>query len=104
MLRFLPTAVVGICINAVVIYLSPRLPAEYLLIIGTLGTSIAPLLFAVQDVNSSYWTYQFFAMGLSVLGADFIFSLGIMYVSTVAAEEGEGSQGLAGGIFNSTTR
>lgn len=48
------------------------MPAQFLITLGALGTGLAPLLFAVQDYEDSYWQWQFPAMILSVFGADFI--------------------------------
>lgn len=99
--RFLPAPVMGLCINIVVAILASRAPAQILIMLGCIGTALAPLLSAVQKVDAPYWQYQFPAMLLSVFGADFIFATGIMYVSTVA---GPGQQALAGGVFNMTTQ
>lgn len=77
-LRFLTCAIVGVGINVVVALISSKVSAQYLIMIGALGTSLAPLLFAVQSYSSysGYWAFEFPAMALAVTGADFIFSLG----------------------------
>jgi hypothetical protein len=56
----------------IVAILASRVPAQFLITLGALGTGLAPLLFAVQDYEDSYWQWQFPAMILSVFGADFI--------------------------------
>lgn len=56
----------------IVAILASRVPAQFLITIGALGTGLAPLLFAVQDYSDPYWQWQFPAMILSVFGADFI--------------------------------
>lgn len=39
-------------------------------VIGCVFTGLAPLLFAVIDVNATYWGYGFVASILSVFGSD----------------------------------
>lgn len=100
-LRFLPSAITGLLINLVVGALADTVPAQILIILGTLGNGIAALLMAVQNVEDPYWQWGFPSMILIVFGADFIFATGIMYVSKVA---GPGQQGAAGGCFNVITQ
>ncbi|POY70297.1 hypothetical protein BMF94_6696 [Rhodotorula taiwanensis] len=99
--RYLPCSVTGFFLNAIVAILASRVPAQFLIAVGALGTGLAPLLFAVQNYTDPYWQWQFPAMILSVFGADFIFACGILYVSQVA---GPGHQALAGSIFNMSTQ
>ncbi|GEM12593.1 major Facilitator Superfamily protein [Rhodotorula toruloides] len=88
-------------LTLIVALLASRVPAHILITIGCLGTGLAPLLFAVQNYDDTYWRWQFPAMILSVFGADFIFACGILYVSHVA---GHGHQALAGSLFNMSTQ
>ncbi|KDE05939.1 hypothetical protein MVLG_03751 [Microbotryum lychnidis-dioicae p1A1 Lamole] len=99
--RFLPSPVTGLILNMIVAVLASRIGAQWLIGIGTLGTGIAPLLYAVQKLHATYWAFQFPAMILCVLGADFIFACSILYVSKVA---GPGQQSLAAGLFNLSTQ
>ncbi|GAA5844886.1 hypothetical protein JCM11251_004662 [Rhodosporidiobolus azoricus] len=99
--RFLPSSITGLVLNAIVAVLASRVSAQFLIILGCVGTGLAPLLFAVQNYSDPYWQWQFPAMILSVFGADFIFACGILYVSMVA---GPGQQALAGSIFNMSTQ
>ncbi|BGO95203.1 hypothetical protein NBRC10512_000986 [Rhodotorula toruloides] len=99
--RFLPSSITGLILNLIVALLASRVPAHILITIGCLGTGLAPLLFAVQNYDDTYWQWQFPAMILSVFGADFIFACGILYVSHVA---GHGHQALAGSLFNMSTQ
>ncbi|SCZ94420.1 BZ3500_MvSof-1268-A1-R1_Chr12-2g03887 [Microbotryum saponariae] len=106
--RFLPSPVTGLILNCpgvrshmIVAVLASRIGAQWLIGIGTLGTGIAPLLYAVQKLHATYWAFQFPAMILCVLGADFIFACSILYVSKVA---GPGQQSLAAGLFNLSTQ
>ncbi|CEQ42772.1 SPOSA6832_04614, partial [Sporobolomyces salmonicolor] len=95
--RFLPSSVTGLVLNIIVALLASRVPAQALILLGCLGTGLAPLLFALQNYSDPYWQWQFPAMILT----DFIFACGILYVSAVA---GHGQQALAGSIFNMSTQ
>ena len=94
-------AVTGVLINFVIAIVAARVPGQLMLIISTVGCATAALLFAVQETSSSYWTYQFFSMILTVFGADGVFCCAIMYISKVASRA---DQGVAAGTFNTTTQ
>lgn len=96
-IRFLPMSITGLILNFIVAVVASFAPAQLLIAIGALGTSLAPLLFAVMPTNVVYWQFEFPAMILTVLGADFIFAVGCMYGSKIASKD---EQGLAGGVFN----
>lgn len=57
--------------NLIVGFLASKVKAQVLICIGALGTAIAPLLFAVMPLGKVYWQYEFPAMIVTVLGADF---------------------------------
>jgi hypothetical protein len=42
--------------------MASRVPAQYMIALGALGTGLAPLLFALQDNTDPYWQWQFPAM------------------------------------------
>lgn len=65
----------GTLVNVVAAYALPRVSGQILIIIGTVGTALAAVLFAIIDPNAIYWTYGFCAISVSVFGADFIFSV-----------------------------
>ncbi|GAA96154.1 uncharacterized protein L969DRAFT_91610 [Mixia osmundae IAM 14324] len=95
--RFLPMSITGVLINFTVAIVVAYVPAQYLIMLGCLGTAIAPMLFALQKIGDPYWQWQFPAMILTVFGADLIFACGTIYASKVADAR---DQGLAGGIIN----
>ncbi|EJU05737.1 hypothetical protein DACRYDRAFT_20129 [Dacryopinax primogenitus] len=101
MLRFLPMAVAGFSVNVVFALVSGHVPANYLIIIGCIGTGLANLLFAVINTGSPYWAFGFPAAILSVFGADFIFASSTLYGAKIARHH---EQSLAGGIFNTVTQ
>ncbi|GAA5860818.1 hypothetical protein JCM8547_003859 [Rhodosporidiobolus lusitaniae] len=99
--RFLPSSVTGLFLNVIVALVASRVSAQLLVILGCVGTGLAPLLFAVQSYDDPFWQWQFPAMILSVFGADFVFCCGILYVSQIA---GQGHQAMAGSLFNMSTQ
>ena len=64
-------------------------------------TSIACLLFAVIDTHATYWAFGFPAAVTSVVGADFVFATGTLYVAKIARPD---EQSLAGALFQTLTQ
>jgi hypothetical protein len=61
-----------------------------------LFTSGASLLFALINPSAPYWAFGFPAAIFSVVGADFVFAAGSIFVAKVALPH---EQSLAGGVF-----
>ncbi|KAG6866162.1 hypothetical protein C0991_008116 [Blastosporella zonata] len=100
-IRFLPMFVSGIICNMVVAAIISYIPILYLIAFGTMGTSIAALLFAVIDPNATYWAFGFPAAVISVFGADFVFASGTLFIAKVAQPH---EQSLAGALFQTMTQ
>ncbi|KAG6908440.1 hypothetical protein DXG01_004523 [Tephrocybe rancida] len=100
-IRFLPMFVSGILCNVVVATIISYVPILYLIAFGTLGTSLAALLFAVINPESSYWAFGFPAAVISVFGADFVFASGTLFIAKVAEPH---EQSLAGALFQTMTQ
>ncbi|KAJ6535086.1 major facilitator superfamily domain-containing protein [Mycena capillaripes] len=98
--RFIPTTIAGFIVNIVTGYTMSRIPGQYLILTGLLGSISAPLIFALIDVNSSYWAMAFLVLIL-VVGADAVYPVGNLQVCSAFADD---SQALAGGVFNVATR
>ncbi|KAF8319051.1 efflux transporter [Clavulina sp. PMI_390] len=101
MIRMLPMNVTGVTCNVVVALAVARIPGIILIVTGCIVTGIAPLLFAVIQVDAPYWAFGFPAAIVSVVGADFIFASGSLFVAKVAKPH---EQSLAGGLFNTLTQ
>jgi hypothetical protein len=69
--------------------------------IGTLLTGCANIYFAVIDPSASYWVSGFPSACLVVLGADFTFASGTMFVSKVSLPS---EQSVAGALFQAMTQ
>ncbi|KAF7337738.1 MFS domain-containing protein [Mycena sanguinolenta] len=99
-LRFVPMTVAGVGVNVITGYVMSRVPGQPLLLVGILASIIAPLIFAVMNVNGSYWGTAFLVM-LFIVGADVVYPVGNLHLATVFDED---SQSLAGGLFNVASR
>lgn len=64
-------------------------------------TATASLLFAVINPNAIYWAFGFPAAVVSVVGADFVFAAGTIYVAKVSLPH---QQSLAGALFQTMTQ
>ncbi|KAF8340804.1 MFS general substrate transporter [Amanita rubescens] len=95
-IRLIPMNLTGFVLLSVVGLIAGRVPAIYLLSLGTIATGLGCLLFAIIQVDAPYWSFGFPSAVLIVWGADFVFSAGMLFVSRVARED---EQSVAGGIF-----
>ncbi|KAI0077783.1 MFS general substrate transporter [Panus rudis PR-1116 ss-1] len=84
MLRLLPMAITGVICNVLVALFVGRVSFVIIIVIGTLFTGVADLLFAVINVKATYWAFGFPAAILSVFGADFVMAAGSLFVAKVA--------------------
>ncbi|KAF8992531.1 major facilitator superfamily domain-containing protein [Cyathus striatus] len=83
-LYLLPMFFSGLVCNAFVGTMADRIPYIILMIIGTLGTSAACILFSLIDENATYWAFGLPATIISVLGADFVFAGGTLFIAKVS--------------------
>ncbi|KJA16450.1 hypothetical protein HYPSUDRAFT_147747 [Hypholoma sublateritium FD-334 SS-4] len=100
-IRLFPMFVSGVACNFFVGLMASRVPVVYLVVVGTLATSVACLLFAVINPAITYWAFGFTATVLSVMGADFVFSAGTLFIARVALPH---EQSVAGALFNTMTQ
>ncbi|KAH6901343.1 efflux protein [Coprinopsis sp. MPI-PUGE-AT-0042] len=99
--RMLPMTVSGILCNIFIGWGISYIPIVWLLTIGTSASALGSLLFAIIDPKASFWAYGFPATVVVVLGADFVFTAGTMYVARVALP---GEQSVANGLFSTVTQ
>ncbi|KJA16451.1 hypothetical protein HYPSUDRAFT_207046 [Hypholoma sublateritium FD-334 SS-4] len=99
--RLLPMFVSGMACNVFVGLMAARIPVVYLVSIGGFATAVSCLLFAVIDPNTTYWAFGFPASILTVLGADFVFSAGTLFISRIALPN---EQSVAGALFSTMTQ
>ncbi|KAF9478870.1 MFS general substrate transporter [Pholiota conissans] len=99
--RLLPMFISGLACNVFVGFMASHIPIIYLVATGSLATSLACLLFAVINPDTTYWAYGFSASVISVMGADFVFSAGTLFIARVALPH---EQSVAGALFNTMTQ
>ena len=68
---------------------------------GTLSTSTAILLFAMSKPSVSYWALEFPALCISVVGIDFVFPVGSLFIAKFALPH---EQSMAGALFNTAVQ
>ena len=68
---------------------------------GTLGSTTACLFFALIDPSAPYWAFGFPAAIVSVIGADFVYASGTLFIAKVSLEH---EQSLAGALFQTMTQ
>ncbi|TDL21098.1 efflux transporter [Rickenella mellea] len=100
-LRMLPMLVTGVACNFIVALFIGRLDVVVLIVIGTVFTGIACLLFAVINPASIYWAFGFPAAITSVIGADFVYASGTLFIAMISLPH---EQSLAGGLFQTLTQ
>ena len=78
-----------------------RVSNKLLMIIGAVAYVISDALISAMPAGSSWWALTFPSLCLSVIGADFEFTVTNMYVMSSLPSE---QQSIGGGIFNTVTR
>ncbi|KAI0699085.1 major facilitator superfamily domain-containing protein [Cytidiella melzeri] len=101
MIRLLPMTVTGCICNVVVAVVVGRLRVVFLIVLGTVCTSAAGLLFALINPASPYWAFGFPASIISVFGADFVFASGTLFVAKISLPH---EQSLTGALFQTMTQ
>ncbi|CAE6516665.1 unnamed protein product [Rhizoctonia solani] len=85
-----------LCNLAIALFIG-RISGSVLIGVGCFFTGLAALLFAVIIPSATYWAFGFPAAAVVVIGADFMFATGSIFVAKIALPH---EQSLAGGIFN----
>ena len=68
--------------------------------VGTLMTGCANIVFAVIDPDATYWAFGFPSACLIVLGAEFTFASGTLFISKISLPH---EQSVAGALFQAMT-
>ncbi|KAK2754486.1 hypothetical protein FQN54_006887 [Arachnomyces sp. PD_36] len=96
-IRFLPHVIMGTTVNIATAYLISRVKVQTLGVISALITMIAPVLMATIEVNENYWFAPFWALFLSPVNPDVLFTMSNLVISDAFPAD---IQSLAGGVFN----
>ncbi|KAF7302550.1 MFS domain-containing protein [Mycena chlorophos] len=94
-LRFIPLTVASFLVNVVAGFIMNRVQSQSFILVGVLGSIVAPIIFATMNVHGSYWSSMFLVMLITV-GPDVVYPVGNLYLSTVFDAD---SQALAAGLF-----
>ncbi|KAF2134395.1 MFS general substrate transporter [Dothidotthia symphoricarpi CBS 119687] len=96
-LRFLPTPVAGAITNLIMGLVVHRVHANWAVIIGASLSAVGGLLMCVMKPEWTYWSAAFFACILNAIGADVLFTVSNLVITSVFPSR---TQGIAGGVFN----
>ncbi|KAI0906092.1 major facilitator superfamily domain-containing protein [Ustulina deusta] len=96
-LRFLPHPIAGTATNIATAYLISRVEVRTLGVVSGVVTMIAPILMATVRIGENYWTAPFFALLLSPLNPDVLFTASNLVISDAFPSD---VQSVAGGVFN----
>ncbi|THH29111.1 hypothetical protein EUX98_g5075 [Antrodiella citrinella] len=96
MIRMIPMIPSGVACNSIIALIVGRVQGMYLIAFGCLSTGVAAILFAVINPNAPYWAFAFPSAILTVVGSDFVFAGGTLFVAKLALPH---EQSLAGGLF-----
>jgi len=101
MVRFIPMFVMGCICNLIVALVVGKLPLAVFVVLGTLVTGSACVLFALIDPSATYWAFGFPSTCLVVFGADFVYAAGTLFVAKIVLPH---EQSVAGGLFQTMTQ
>ncbi|GAB7365350.1 hypothetical protein MBLNU230_g6430t1 [Neophaeotheca triangularis] len=100
-IRFLPHVVMGVIVNVATAWLISRVKVQTMAVVSALITLIAPPLMATVDIGENYWYAPFWAMFLSPVSPDVLFTVSNIVISDAFPPE---TQSLAGGVFNEVSQ
>ncbi len=100
-IRFLPEPVSGAVTNVAMGYLVHRVSAYWLVLGGCIISALGPFIMALATPTSNYWSHAFLANIFNPAGADSLFVVANLLVTSVFPPK---TQGLAGGVFNTVSQ
>jgi MFS family permease len=98
---FLPAPVAGTISNIVMGSIAHKVNADRPVLIGNVLSTISPLILALMNPKASYWAFSFPAMALNAVGADTLFTVSNLVITSVFPGK---TQALAGGVFNTVAQ
>ena len=100
-LRFLPAPISGALANIAMGLIVHRVRADVALVVAVVLGLASPLLLAIIQPQWSYWAVAGPAMFLNPIGADTIYTISNLVITSVFPGK---TQGLAGGVFNTISQ
>ncbi|KAI1786595.1 efflux transporter [Ganoderma leucocontextum] len=101
MVRLLPMSVTGVTCNVIIALVVAHVDLVYLVAIGTLFTAVSNLLFALIDPSAPYWAFGFPATIVTVVGGDFVFATGTLFIARACLPH---EQSVGGALFQTLTQ
>ena len=95
-LRFLPNAIFGAILNVSTGLIAHKFRADYLVTCTSLLSAGAPLLMALINPDWPYWYGAFWAMLLSPMSSDVLFTVAALVITSVFPDQ---TQALGGAVF-----
>ena len=96
-IRFLPQTVVGVIVNGLVGVFVHRFQVFWIIVPSIILSLSAPILMGCSGTHWSYWAAAFPAISLNVVGADVLYTIANLLISSRFPDD---AQGLTGGVFN----
>ncbi|CAI6289739.1 unnamed protein product [Periconia digitata] len=96
-LRFIPHICAGIFINVLTGYLVSRVHIQKLAVVSAFVTVGSPALLATMPIGTNYWFAPFWALVLSPISPDTLFTVSNLVISDAFPDH---LQSLAGGVFS----
>jgi MFS family permease len=95
--RFLPAPISGALSNLAMGLIAHKVRADWAVIFGIVLTTVASLLMCIIQPQWTYWACAFPAVFLNPVGADALFTVSNLVITSVFPSK---TQALAGGVFN----
>ncbi|TCD70857.1 hypothetical protein EIP91_001165 [Steccherinum ochraceum] len=96
MIRMIPMFPAGVICNIIIALVVAHVDGMHLIAFGCTCSSVAGILLAVINPNAPYWAFGFPSSILIVIGADFVFAGGTLFVAKLSLPH---EQSLAGGLY-----
>ncbi|ODN85062.1 hypothetical protein, variant [Cryptococcus amylolentus CBS 6039] len=97
--HIIPAPIFGVGACVLVPLLAPRVRAPVLLMMGSISTGIATVLFAVTQDSTIWWSTPFLSTVFNPPGADITVGIGSVLMSNLVEED---EQSLAGALFQTS--
>lgn len=100
-LRYLPAPIAGALTNVLIGAIVHKVNANWLVLGGCTLSAAAPLIMAFAKADSNYWSTAFLANTFNPAGADALFTIANLLITSVFPAK---TQALAGGVFNTVSQ
>ncbi len=100
-IRFLPAPISGALTNVVVGFIVHRVRGDWIVSLTSIPTVVASVLMAIANPKWSYWACAFIANFFNPIGADGIFTVSNLLITSMFPPK---TQGVAGGVFNTISQ